>query len=59
MGVMFAFSLGIVLVKSELEEHIRWRILFGVNFFSVLITTVCILLKLIPESPNSLIEMGR
>lgn len=33
--------------------------MLAVNFVSVLTTTICILLKLIPESPNSLIKMGR
>ena len=54
---MTAFSLNIVLIVSELDERIRWRVVFAVNFIAICIVTVYILIGALPESPNSLIEL--
>jgi MFS-type transporter involved in bile tolerance (Atg22 family) len=54
---MTAFSLNIVLIISQLDERIRWRVIFAVNFIAICIVTVYILIGELPESPNSLIEL--
>jgi hypothetical protein len=54
---MTAFSLNIVLIVSRLDDRIRWRVIFAVNFIAICIVTVYILIGELPESPNSLIEL--
>ena len=55
IGVVFSFLMGIILLKAGVEGAIMWRIMFILNAITLGISTACILLKIIPESPNSLI----
>lgn len=57
IGVLTSFSLNIILIVAELEQSIRWRVIFAINFIAICIVTISIIIGYIPESPNSLIEL--
>ncbi len=57
-GVLFAYSLGTILTKSGVPDHIKWRVMFGVNIIVILYLLCNCLFGFIPESPKSFIRKG-
>ncbi len=57
-GIVFAYGFGVIMTKCGLSEEILWRIVYGFSSITILIVIFCCILKVVPESPNSLIMKG-
>lgn len=56
---MGAFGINTILLKTGVDQVLRWRLVISLNFFIILIIIIAIVTKFLPESPNSLIPKGK
>jgi hypothetical protein len=47
-GVLFAYVVGIILVKANVQTYALWRVMFALNLISVVAILTAISLKIIP-----------
>jgi len=47
-GVLFAYTLGTILSKSEVDDHFMWRGMFGFNIVMILFVLLNCLFGIIP-----------
>ncbi len=57
-GVVVAYGLGTILTKAGVSDQIMWRVMFGFDIITISFVIINCLLRVIPESPNSLIMKG-
>ena len=55
IGFMVVFGVNNIMLDSNTNQILRWRIVVSFNLIVILIIIIAILTKIIPESPNSLI----
>lgn len=55
-GIFFAYVYGTILTKSGVPDHIKWRLVFGFNFVTLMILFINCVFGFLPESPKSYIR---
>jgi len=53
------FGYNTILLKKGLDQMVRWRIIVTANSLPIVMLIILILMRFIPESPNSLISKNR
>ena len=48
LGFMATFGFNTGLVRTNVDQFIRWRIVVGVNFFPIFVIFLCILFDFMP-----------
>lgn len=58
LGVLMAYSLGVIYTDSSLDFQVFWRLQFAFPVIPTFIQTVLICNNYIPESPTSILRFG-
>ena len=58
-GVVMGYTFGMIFNLADSTGEVMWRFMFAMIIVPNIIQLILFLTKIIPESPNSLLEIGK